>query len=146
MNKIELGNGNYTLVDDEDYDYLNRWKWYESWNHYVVRGEYNGGNYKTIRMHRVIMNTPKGLVTDHINRDTLDNRRSNLRICNKSINGLNRGPQKNNTTGFKGVTFEKQTRKYVARISINRLNVTLGRFKTPEEASKAYQDYLKANL
>lgn len=139
MKKIKLRQNKYALVDDEDFNYLNQWRWHIAWNGYVVRGEYNGGNYKNFFLHRVIIKTPKGMFTDHINHNRLDNRKSNLRICTKSQNGFNRNKQKNNTSGYKGVTFEKQTKKWVARIRFNGQMKTIGRFFNPEEASEAYK-------
>ena len=75
---------------------------------------------------------------DHINEDKSDNRISNLRVASRSENMFNRGRNKNNTSGMKGVVFCKKTQKWRAQIMIDRRSVNIGRFKTKEEASSAY--------
>lgn len=88
MREIELTKGKVALVDDDDFEYLNQWKWYvrkEKDVFYACRRkrkkeynnplDFNSKKQKIIRMHRVIMNTPDGLVVDHRNGDGLDNRK-----------------------------------------------------------------------
>lgn len=75
---------------------------------------------------------------DHINRDRSDNRLENLRLANKSENQHNRSKSKNNTSGFKCVTFDKRNKKWDARIGINNQVVHLGRFFSAEDAHLAY--------
>lgn len=89
-------------------------------------------------MHRLLTNAPKGSQVDHINGDKLDNRKINLRVCTHSQNQINRGKQKNNTSGFKGVYPQKQSKKYRAKISVNGKEYHLGYFDCPIEAAKAY--------
>lgn len=90
--QILLTQDKFAIVDDEDFEYLNQWKWKLSTNGYAIRCPSNGktedGRYKytTIRMHRVIMKPSFGFETDHINFDRLDNRRSNLRNVTKDEN------------------------------------------------------------
>lgn len=90
-------------------------------------------------LHRELLGLtdPKVLV-DHINHDPLDNRRSNLRLATKSLNGCNRGKTRANTTGFKGVSKHNQCERWLAQIRVNNKNHYLGLFKTPEEAALAY--------
>lgn len=141
MRKIKLTKGKFALVDDEDFEYLNQWKWCFS-EGYAVRSEYHhvhGLNHrvqKLIRMHRVINSTPKNLQTDHINGDGLDNRRSNLRNVTKLINSRNRHHQKNNKSGCIGV-FYTNYGKYVAYVTRNRKRQHLGSFDTLQQASIA---------
>jgi len=75
-------------------------------------------------LHRLIMNPPANIQIDHKNLNKLDNRRCNLRICTHSQNGMNRGKQKNNTTGFKGINEDKRRKrkKYRARIGVDKKN------------------------
>lgn len=80
---------------------------------------------------------PVGLV-DHINGDKSDNRINNLRLCTHQQNLLNRGKNKNNTTGFKGVTLIKSTGRFCAHIAIDRVNKHLGVYATAEAAAAAY--------
>lgn len=92
VKQIKLTKGQVTLVDDEDFEELNKWSWKLSTNGYAIRCPSNGktenGRYKytTIRMHRVIMRTPNGLETDHINGNRLDNRKCNLRNITRADN------------------------------------------------------------
>jgi len=96
-------------------------------------------NKKAIRLHRFIMGNPTGKVVDHINCNTLDNRRENLRICTSQENSRNVHKYKNNTSGYKGVTYDKShTKKWLASITVNKKVLNLGRFNTPEEAHNAY--------
>ena len=111
MKEIQLTQGKVALVDDEDYEYLNQWKWYANeWKGgklYAVRNVRKNKQYIGYEsMHRLLSsNKDKKLVTDHINGNTLDNRKSNLRICTISENTKNRQIQKNNKSGFKGVRY-----------------------------------------
>src|ERR1035437_132783 len=73
------GKGKFAIVDNEDYEFLNQFNWYMTDNGYAVYRHLANGTKRTVRMHRLINKTPKGLVTDHINQDKLDNRKSNLR-------------------------------------------------------------------
>lgn len=107
---------------------------------------------KSVKISRIIMNHPKGMFVDHINGDTLDNRRINLRICNRSENMRNRRVNKNNKSRFKGVYpyyswYKKKDgtrRKYFcAQIFINGKNKCLGYFDTKEEAAKKYNEVAK---
>ena len=145
MKEIELTQGQVALVDDDMYHELIKWKWYAIWNKntdsfYVARKIPKIGIYprKILRMHRFIMDAPDGMVVDHINHDTLDNRRENLRVCTNSQNMMNSRKYISNTSGYKGVCWVKKSGKWVARISINKKQTVLGYFTCPKEASKAY--------
>lgn len=81
---------------------------------------------------------------DHINRNKLDNRKSNLRICNRSINMQNRGVNKNNTSGYKGIYINKSG-KYVAHCQINKTRKSLGAYKTLEEALEVLNKFKEEN-
>jgi len=135
MKKIKLTQGKYALVDDEDFQWLNQYRWHISTHNYAetkVEG-------KNIYMHRLVNKTPVGSLTDHINRDTLDNRRMNLRIADKRINSINRGLQSNNTSGYKGISWQKRTSKWEAYIWIRGVKIHLGRFNSVDEAAIARQ-------
>ncbi len=106
MKKIKLTQGQSTLVDDCDYEYLMQWKWCAVWYRNGFRATRNsrGGKRKNILMYTVVAER-MGIDTtqiDHIDHNLLDNQRSNLRAATRSQNGHNRGTNKNNTTGVKG--------------------------------------------
>ena len=138
MRKIKLTQGKYALVDNEDFEWLSQWKWVFN-NGYAVVSRYIGGGSKnakraTIYMHRLINKTPSGFETDHINRNKLDNRKENLRIASKNLNSINRGLRKDNTSGYKGVGWEKRRKKWYASIMINQKSKTLGCFNNIQDA------------
>lgn len=130
MPLIPLTQGKYAIVDDSDYALLNQWKWYYR-SGYAVRTSEN------IRMHRFILNAPKGFEVDHINGNGLDNRRCNIRIVTKQQNQWNRGPYKCNKTGFKGVS-RLSSGNFQAAIRKDKKLVYLGFFSDPSDASLAY--------
>ncbi len=138
MKKIKLTKDKFSLVDDSDFEWLNGFKWMFFSSGYAVR--FDKGVY--IPMHRFIMKTPKGMFTDHINGNPLDNRRSNLRICTAGENRLNMCIPKNNTSGYKGVCKFKYSKSlpWTARININKKRFHLGYFKNPEDAAVAYNE------
>jgi len=107
---IPLTQGEFAIVDSEDYDYLSQWKWYCS-NGYAVRVEYTKKDRVAILMHREVNVTPDNLYTDHINQNRLDNRKSNLRSCTNKQNQRNKAPILGKTSIFKGVSLKKRKNK-----------------------------------
>ena len=140
--EIKLTKGKVALVDEEDFDYLNQWKWNLSTSGYARRLKYiRSSGYRTkdntteiVTMHRLINNTPEGFFTDHINRNKLDNRKCNLRTVTKSLNGLNRDVTVRNSSGYNGVHFENQTKKWRAEMKIDGIKKSLGRFLNIKDA------------
>lgn len=94
-------------------------------------------------MHRYIMRTPNDLVCDHISKNTLDNRKSNLRNCTKTQSQANRKKPKNNKSGYKGVYWHLEKKKYVARLYMNKKTVFRKYFDDPKDAKKAYDQAAK---
>lgn len=140
MKTIQLTKGAVALVDDEDYEKLNKFKWYLNSEGYAVRDVFSKGIRKNTRMHRVVANPPDGMDTDHVNRNRLDNRKENLRVCTRSENLRNSSLRSDNATGYKGVAFHKFSSLYHATINVDKKQKSLGYFKTPKEAAKAYND------
>jgi hypothetical protein len=139
MKLIPLTKGKFAMVDDEDFVEFSCFKWRAQPDRtrafYVVR---NVGR-KSFLLHREIMSAPKGYVVDHINHDTLDNRRGNLRICTYSQNGFSRNSlNKDNTSGVRGVSFYKN--RWVASAKYGGKLVYLGRFKNKEDAIRARKE------
>lgn len=95
-------------------------------------------------MHQIINRTFDGFVTDHIDGNGLNNRRSNLRTALQSENLQNKRKYKNNTSGFKGVSWHSSSKKWRATISAGGVRAHLGSFETPEEAYKAYCEASKS--
>ncbi len=142
MEKIPLTQGKFALVDDEDFARLNQQKWHINKNRnrfYAVRTVYYPQNQQSnVKMHREIMKPPEGLQIDHINHNGLDNRKCNLRICTGSQNNWNGRLHKNNTSGFKGVSWKKQSKKWVAQIRKHNHDTHLGYYFCIIKAAKAY--------
>jgi hypothetical protein len=137
MTEIFLTKGKVAIVDADDFEYLNQWKWLFDGKGYAVRHEprQKGKHRGWIYMHRLINNTPSDLETDHINHNRLDNRKSNLRAITHQKNLFNSKIAKNNTSGCKGVT--KAKGKWQAQIVINQKNIYLGYYYDIEEAIRA---------
>ncbi len=144
MQKIKLTKDDYTLVDDADYDYLKQFRWFTFIN---KRNQFKYArtkiDNKLIYMHRLLLGlTDPKIPVDHVNGDSLDNRRENIRVATTQLNAANRGKQKNNTSGYKGVFQRKEsyykTPRYRAMIRVNQKLIRLGTFEDPEEAAKAY--------
>ncbi len=133
----------FTLVDEEDFDYLNQWRWHTDNKGYVVRRVRRDGKKLVVYMHREIMKTPKGMVTDHINGDVTDNRKTNLRICTDGENKRNRGKTINNPTEYKGVYWHNQISRWYSRIQVDDKSFYLGTFDTDEQAAHAYDEAAK---
>lgn len=136
---IELNKGVFTKVDAEDYDYLNQWKWYllkSKCNYYAIRT--SRPDNKLIQLHRVVIKAKKGEIVDHINRDKLDNRKCNLRICTISQNNQNSKLNKINKSGFHGVSWHKRVKKYVSQIACNNKKIHIGYYTCKKDAAKAY--------
>jgi hypothetical protein len=150
MKEIELDKGYATIVDDGDYDSLRGYKWH-AWitgsGPYARRTScyfWNcNGNWSqtSINMARQILDVPKGLCVDHINGNTLDNRRANLRICTREQNNKARHKILG-AVPYKGVTLTPKGR-YRAHVSINRKLVQLGTYDKAEDAAFVYNEVAK---
>ncbi|MEM5811007.1 MAG: hypothetical protein QXP66_03845 [Candidatus Aenigmatarchaeota archaeon] len=142
----KLGKGKFALIDDLDYEKVNKHNWYllktKNTNY-----AYTKINRKTILMHRLILNIidNKEKLVDHINFNGLDNRRKNIRICNRSQNAVYRKICKRNKSGYKGVVFEKRSKKnpWVVYYRYKGKSYNGGCYKTKEEAAKVYNKIVK---
>jgi len=145
MKEIRLTNGKLTQVDDADYERLKKFTWAENDQGYVLRQKWVNEKQRSlqIRMHREILGVPKESDVDHIDGNKRNNQRSNLRLATRAENLRNRGKNKNNTSGFKGVFLQKVTGRFFAQIKLNRKAIYLGTFSTPEEAHAAYVEAAK---
>lgn len=128
------------IVDSEDYNELIKYKWF-----YNKKSKYHGYiaaiiNGKRVYLHNFLMKPSIGYVVDHINGNILDNRRCNLRICTQKENIKNQKIRRNNTSGYKGVHFNKKLKKWCARYSLNNKRKHIGYYNTPKEAAIAYNE------
>jgi hypothetical protein len=142
--KIDLGEGEWTIVDEEDYYRYGKFKWFMQGNegkfYAVSEFKIDSRRTTTLRLHREIMNAPAGLVVDHQNGNGLDNRRCNLRLANHSQNTHNsiRKTKDKTSSRYIGVSWDKYRRKWHARIQYMGKRINLGRFDSEEEAARAY--------
>lgn len=144
MKRIKLTRGKYALVDDEDYNFLNQWKWYafkcgrKTKIYYAcrtIRTHKDGKIIKrNISMHRIIMTPPRNMVIDHKDHNGLNNQKKNLKICTQIENNRNR-KRKNKYCGV-----YKEGKKWVARITI-----VIGRYSRQSDAGNAYHRYKRKN-
>lgn len=140
-----IGKGKYAIVDDVQYKKLNKFTWYLNEYGYACRMTNINGKRTSFRMHREIMNAKKNDLVDHINRNTLDNRISNLRFCTKSQNAINTAKTLSKC-GYKGVSLDIRsnlTKRYRARVKYNGITYFIGRFATAIEAAMAYNAKVK---
>jgi hypothetical protein len=142
MKKIKLTQGKVALVDDDDFKLLHRFNWYAHKRgkcFYAARTVWiTKKKSKTVNMHNVIMKPKSGMFVDHIKHNTLDNRKSNLRLATRSQNNANRSPVNNASSKYLGVGFEKDRGKWTARIRVNNKGIRLGSFNNEKDAAKAY--------
>lgn len=127
----------FTVVDRDVYEEQSQYKWHLNSYGYVIRKEWNGVRTKTVFLHRVVGEVPKGMVTDHINGDRIDNRRSNLRACAQRQNACNSRRPKSNTSGYVGVS-RTLSGKWRAFIKHDYQQLNFGRYETKEEAAYVY--------
>ena len=146
MKEIQLTQGKIALVDDEDFERINQWKWcairIRDDYYYAVRriaiGKRSENKGKTIIMHRVIMGTVPGIEIDHKNRNGLDNRKENLREATRAQNTINTRTRITTWSGLRGVDWYPKYNQWRARITIDKKTIHLGYFDTKEEAHQVY--------
>ncbi len=137
MKEIQLTKGRVALVDDEDFERLSQWSWSFHGN-YAHRKQKFDGKTKSIFMHRFILNYDGSGFIDHRDGNPLNNQKFNLRIGDTQNNAYNRGPNKNNPYGFKGIYWNPINKNWNAYCAANKKRKFLGVFHTPEDAARAY--------
>ena len=136
MKQIPLTQGKFALVDSEDYEMLSQFKWYCN-KGYAARNVKYGTVYRVGWLHRMLLSPDPKEEVDHINHDTLDNRRSNLRICAHQENLCNQKSVRG-SSAYKGVYWHKSTRKWAAQLKFHQYQLYLGRHDTEYDAACAY--------
>ncbi len=155
MATLPLTQGREAIIDDDDYLNCSKYKWifniksrgagYAQRGQHI-RGAVGGRTSKTIYLHREILGiTDSKLIVDHINGNTLDNRKINLRVVTPSISCRNRGSCRNKTSSYVGVHFHKLTKKWRAQIKVGSKKVSLGLFHTERDAALARTLYIEQN-
>lgn len=146
MKLISLTRGYFTKVDDEDYERLNEHKWHYKSDYKTIDGGYAvrtvviRGKKICITMHRLLIESEKNMEIDHIDGNRLNNQKYNLRVVSRSDNMKNKKIYKNNTSGYKGVSWHKYMQVWVARIGVSGKKVQLGCFRDPLEAARVYNN------
>lgn len=143
MKEIILTKGKVTLVDDDDYEWLMDYNWHFGAGYACISRVIDGKKIKFF-MHRMIMDNPDGFQVDHINNNTLDNRKNNLRVCSMLQNCYNRRGR-HGTSEYKGVhrIERKKGTRWVASIQYEKKKINLGSYDTEIEAAVAYNQAAK---
>ncbi len=147
---VPLTQGYEAIIDAADVHLVDGVNWYalvvrrrdkSVWSVYAQwRGRGKNGCLSTVYLHRVIAGTPDHMMTDHVSGDGLDNRRANLRHATCADNQHNSKKAINNTSGIKGVHWNKQAGKWRAQIQVNRRRMTVGAFTNIDDAAAAYAE------
>lgn len=142
MKLIALTQGKYAIVDDEDFEWLNQWKWCAD-NHQFTFYAVRTSEKTKIYMHSFIIKAKDGYEIDHRNNNGLDNQRHNLRVCTHIQNCHNGTSHKDSTSNYKGVSWYKNYQNWNAKICHNYKIKNLGYYESEIEAAKAYDEKAK---
>lgn len=144
MKEIILANNKgIALVDNEDYEWLNQYKWSLDAYGYAITNVRINKQRKSKKMHRLIMNEPIGFEIDHTDQNGLNNQKDNLRISTHSQNNMNRLKRNGCSSKYKGVHFKKSIDKWAANIGFNKKQIYLGYFNNEIDAANAYNKKAK---
>ena len=145
--RIPLTQGKYAIVDPEDFERLNKHKWFavkSERTFYAGRTIAAGKKFISVRMHREILHTPGHLLVDHINHNGLDNRKANLRLATCAQNTYNRRRfRKDKSSKYTGLSWRKDRKKWTVIICCKRKNIIVGYFEDESQAAKAYDEAAK---
>lgn len=138
---IPLTQGKFAVVDDADFEWLSGWKWHtvrKGRTHRAARNIRVKGKAEIVYMHRMILNPPPGMESDHVNGDGFDNRRANLRVCTHTQNCQNRPKRRGCSSKYTGVCWDKYHHKWRSRICVKGRLKHLGYFSDEKKAAVAY--------
>lgn len=142
VRKIKLTRNQYALIDNEDYERINKYKWQCSNGGYAVRNIWKPKR-STIWMHRFVLNTISKKEVDHINSNKLDNQKKNLRLVTHHQNNMNVTKRSNCSSIYKGVSFKKSTGRWYAYIKFNTKRISLGYYDNEVDAASIYNKAAK---
>jgi len=128
------------LIDDNDYEIISKYNWHLNNKGYAITNIKINNKRTTKQIHTIIMNTPKGMEVDHIDHNTLNNQRSNLRIVTRSQNLMNSYKQNRGSSKYKGVSWRRDINKWQSEIRLNKIDYYLGVFLDEEDAARAYNE------
>lgn len=153
MKEIKLTQGFIAFVDDDDFERVNQFKWYvlkSKYTNYTQRCFIIQGKHYFQYMHHLILKIKNAkfykIETDHIDRNGLNNQKHNLRICTKSQNLMNMKSNRNKTSIYKGVFWDKSRNKFQSKIMCNNKSIYIGRFISEIDAAKLYDQYARLNF
>lgn len=139
MQKISLSQNEFALVDDADYEFLSQWKW-TLFTTGRMKYAYRKEGRKTILMHRVLLNTPNGMRSDHEDGNGLNNQRYNLRILTVSQNARNNHRARQGLTGVR--RYKKlKLRPWNAWVRVEGRHKSLGQYATEDQARQVVREY-----
>ena len=141
MKEIKLSQNKIALVDDEDFEYLSQFSWQVAKSGHILRAKrtaWVNGAKVSIYMHREILNAPKGQEIDHHDTNGLNNQRYNLRFTSRSGNRANTVKNKGCYSEYKGVTWNKRAKKWIAQLTFNYCHINMGYFQTEQAAALSY--------
>lgn len=147
MKEIQLTQGQVAIIDDDDYERVSKFKWFAEkyknvhgeYIYYAKRSPVVNGEQRSLRLHTFILGKPdKGIEIDHVNLNTLDCRKSNLRYCTHLENMYNRKPRLNCYSKYKGVVWCKRDKRFIVRISFNKKRIHIGSYENEIEAALNY--------
>jgi hypothetical protein len=136
---VTLSQGKVAIIDTEYAEEVGNYNWaYHAAGYAIAHNRLN--NNKQFLLHRLIMKPPIEKQIDHINSNGLDCRKCNMRLCNHSQNKMNEGLRSSNTSGFKGVSWNKARQKWTSQIKINYKNIHIGYYDEIKDAGQSYRE------
>lgn len=149
MREVALTQGKVAFVDNEDYEKLVQYNWCAKKHRntfYAIRHIWINGKRTTQGMHREILGLTNGdrAIIDHRDRNGINNQRYNLRDVSASINSFNRKKAINNSSGYRGVSWNKPTKKWITSYTYNKKRKHIGLFNDPIKAALAYDSAVLA--
>ena len=137
---VPLTQGKVATIDAADVDLVIGYNWCYSGGYASTNVTLPDGKRRLLGMHTLIANPPPGLIVDHEDLDTTNNRRCNLRHATYHNNNCNNRAYSNNKSGYKGVSWHKATSRWQAQIAANRVKTHLGFYECPKEAHEVYKE------
>lgn len=138
--RIALTKGQWSWIDEEDYPSVSRFKWCANEKECGTYAVTYVRGYGYLTLHSFLMQPPPGKVVDHIDGDSLNNRRSNLRVVTQSQNLMNKRVRRNTVLRFKGVNWDKSRGKWMVKVQKEREVIWIGRFDDEIDAALAYNE------